>query len=123
MTGNKKYIPTGKPFDRRTADEQRKIAQAGGKASGQARREKKLLRETLQTLLASDYDCDGVIGNGVEAISLALIGQALKGNVKAFEVIRDTVGEKPAEKVDIGTDDAMRLAYERAAAVIKGKDG
>ena len=27
-----------------------------------------------------------------------MIGQAIKGNVKAFIAIRDTIGEKPTEK-------------------------
>ena len=36
-----------------------------------------------------------------EAITIALIKQALNGNVKAYEVIRDTIGEKPALKQEI----------------------
>ena len=32
---------------------------------------------------------------------LALIEKALEGNVKAFEVLRDTVGEKPSDRHEI----------------------
>ena len=36
-----------------------------------------------------------------EKISFSLIQEALGGNVKAFETIRDTIGEKPKENVNI----------------------
>ena len=35
-----------------------------------------------------------------ENIELALIAAARKGDVKAFLAIRDTIGEKPAEKIE-----------------------
>ena len=35
-----------------------------------------------------------------EEINEALIEKAIKGDTKAFEVIRDTVGEKPSDKVE-----------------------
>lgn len=88
------------PFSERTEEEQRKIAQAGGIASGKARRERKTLREELLALLSD--------GDTQQRVSLALINEALNGNnagsVKgAFETIRDTIGEKAAEKLDMDT--------------------
>lgn len=38
-----------------------------------------------------------------EGITAALIKSALSGNTKAFELIRDTIGEKPTDKVDVTT--------------------
>ena len=35
-----------------------------------------------------------------EEINEALIDKAIKGDTKAFELIRDTVGEKPSDKVE-----------------------
>ena len=122
MPDKKKIIPKGKPFNERTAEELRQITSKGGKNSGEARREKRALRDTLQELLSLDYDVDGTKMGGSEATSIALIKQALKGNVKAYEVIRDTIGEKPTEKVSIENSDEIRIAYEKAAAAIKGKD-
>jgi len=75
----------------RTTEERREIAIKGGIASGKARRERKTLKEELLILLAE--------GNTQKEISLSLIQQALDGNTKAFEVIRDTVGEKPIDKL------------------------
>lgn len=122
MPDKKKIIPKGKPFNERTAEELRQITSKGGKNSGEARREKRALRDTLQELLSLDYDVDGTKMGGSEATSIALIKQALKGNVKAYEVIRDTIGEKPTEKVNIENSDEIRIAYEKAAAAIKGAD-
>lgn len=81
-----------KPMNMRTKEEQRKIASAGGKASGEARRRRKTLKAELLALLS-----DGDIQN---QLSLAIITKALSGDVKAFEVIRDTIGEKPIEKIE-----------------------
>ena len=89
-------MPRGNPqnfisMDKRSKDEVRKISSKGGKKSGEVRRKRKQLREELLALLSA--------GNTQKNISLALIDQALNGNVKAFETIRDTIGEKPVEKV------------------------
>lgn len=85
------------PMNKLTKEEQRKIASAGGKKSGESRRKRKTLKEELLALLS-----DGDIQN---RISLALLQEALNGNkagsvTRAFEVIRDTVGEKPTDKIE-----------------------
>lgn len=89
-----------KPQNKRTKEEQRDIAIKGGKASGESRRQRKTLKEELLALLSE--------GDIQESIALALVKQAVKGNnagsvTKAFEVIRDTIGEKPVEKVAVAT--------------------
>lgn len=80
------------PMNERTKEEQRKIARQGGIASGKARRERKTLKEELLILLSK--------GDTQEKISLALLQKAMNGDTKAFEVIRDSIGEKPVEKVE-----------------------
>ena len=54
---------------------------------------RKTLKEELLLLLSQ--------GNTQEKISLALIQKALNGDTKAFEVIRDSIGEKQTEKQEI----------------------
>lgn len=90
-------------FKDRTAEEQREIARQGGIASGKARRERKTLKEELLLLLEK--------GDTQEKISLAMIKEALDGNTKAFEVIRDTIGEKPEDKIkaDINRDITINI--------------
>lgn len=80
-----------RPLNTRSKEDQMKIRSKAGKRSGESRRKRKQLREELLALLSA--------GNTQKNISLALIDQALNGNVKAFETIRDTIGEKPVEKV------------------------
>lgn len=83
-------------FDERTPSEQVEIAKKGGIASGEARREKKLLKELLEDALSKGTETDNEYVN----ITLALIREANRGNVKAYEVIRDTLGQKPIDKVE-----------------------
>lgn len=79
-----------KPFTKDQSHEEAvKNGKKGGIASGKARAERKALKEELLLLLSE--------GNTQKKISLSLIKQAIKGNTKAFEVIRDTIGEKPVE--------------------------
>ena len=85
----------------RTTEEKREIAKKGGKASGKARAARKTLKEELLLLLSQ--------GNTQEKISLSLIQEALTGNTKAFEIIRDTIGEKPKENVDVNIDNSKKL--------------
>ena len=83
----------------KTGSEQVEIARLGGFASGEAKRKRKTIREELEFLLEKKLKNNkGEDISTREAISTALIGQAIKGNVKAFIAIRDTIGEKPTEK-------------------------
>ena len=91
-----------KPQNTRTKEEQREIARKGGIASGKKRKELKTLKEELLLLLAE--------GDTQKKISLALIKKALQGDIKAFEVIRDTTGQKAVEKVEVtqSIDDSIK---------------
>ncbi len=71
-------------------NEARENGRKGGIISGQIRKERKALKEQLLMMLES--------GDIQENICLALVDKAQSGDIKAFEVIRDTIGEKPVEK-------------------------
>ena len=79
-------------FDKMTAEEQADLARQGGKASVESRRRRKTLKQELLLLLAE--------GDNQKNISIALLQKAMNGDTKAFEVIRDSIGEKPVEKVE-----------------------
>ena len=102
------------PQSERTKDEQRSIAREGGKASGKARREKKAMKETLETLLTMNLQAGTgdeieaiqsiaeLKGKNIsvqEAIMLAQIKKAMKGDTRAAEFVRDASGNKLAENV------------------------
>ena len=80
------------PVTKRTPREQREISSKGGKASAEAKKARKTLKETLLLMLEE--------GNTQNDITLALLQKALNGDTKAYEVIRDTVGEKPTDKIE-----------------------
>lgn len=102
----------------RTVEEQREIQRAGGIASGKARAEKKAMRELLNEILLlplkkGELDeitsLDDITGKGLngknvtveQALLLAQVQRALKGDTAAFAMIRDTSGQKPSDKLDI----------------------
>lgn len=87
-SGHSNLIPASK----QTPEERRKNGRKGGIASGIARNERKTLKEQLLILLEN--------GDTQKEVSLALISKALTGDTKAFEVIRDTIGEKPKEQIE-----------------------
>lgn len=80
------------PASKQTPEERRRNGRKGGIASGIARNERKTLKEQLLILLEN--------GDTQKEVSLALISKALTGDTKAFEVIRDTIGEKPKEQIE-----------------------
>ena len=110
MKGQENLIP----MNERTKEEQREIAKKGGIASGEARREKKLLRELLEDALSKGTETDNEYVN----ITLALIKEANKGNVKAYEVIRDTLGQKPKEEIEI--TDVTNKKFDEICSQIGG---
>lgn len=102
------------PNSERSPNEVRENGKKGGIASGKARRQKKLLRECLEILLEKEMtDKKGETMTGAEALSAKLFSEAMKGNVKAFEVLRDTAGQKPVEKVQMNADVNIAESAER----------
>ena len=88
-----------KPLNERTKDEQREIQTLGGIKSGEARRAKKTMREMLDYLLEKEIKTNKGDMTTLEAIMVSMIAKASKGDVRATEFIRDTIGQKPNEKV------------------------
>jgi hypothetical protein len=95
------------PLSKRTKDAQREIQSLGGKVSAQRKRDKINLRKIIEVLLEKDYEGDNEeLLSGAELISLRQLQKAFQGDSKAFEVIRDTAGQKPIEKVEVSKPDS-----------------
>lgn len=96
-----------KPFTSdQSREEAKKNGKKGGIASGEAKRAKKDLRAALEALLEKEYtDKNGNKLTGTEVITVKLFEQAMKGNIKAFEMLRDTIGQKPIDKVMVADVD------------------
>ena len=108
----------------RTTEEQREIATAGGKASGESRRARKAMRAQAELLLSlplkdaklsKQLEALGIDPDNIDnqmAMIIAMWQQVLKGkkgSVNAFNSLRDLVGEKPKEVIEIhSTDEAIK---------------
>lgn len=94
-----------KNLKRLTPEEARKNGSKGGKKSVESRRRKKILKELLEEALEKETRT----GNMAIDITNALVRKAKKGNVKAYEVIRDTLGQKPVENVNFNNPSATKV--------------
>lgn len=117
MDGRKNLVP----LSARDPQERREIARKGGLASGAARRRKRTFGQVFAALLPRVVALDGLdeiarLAEGLgpvtaqEAIALALICKAMKGDTPAFNAIRDTLGEKPGQKVEGALEGRITLA-------------
>lgn len=88
-----------KPITSLSSEEAKRRGSIGGKASVEARREKKIFKEEiLKRLNASDFG--EIVDN--------LIKRA-KDNDKSFELLRDTMGQKPTD--DIQAEIQLPITY------------
>lgn len=138
------------PPSERSPKELREMARKGGKKSGEVRRKRKAMREQAELLLSLpfqgmeiDKDKDGnpidlldvfqdlsgipadKIDNQMAAI-IAMYQQVLKGgkgSVMAFNSLRDLVGEKPKEVIEIHSTDEAIKELDEIIDEKKGKGG
>ena len=103
------------PTKNRTSEEAREMARKGGYASGVARRAKKSMKQSMELMLnmalknGNQVNLEeietfsGIKGKNVtvqDQMVYKLMLKALKGDKKAFELIRDTAGQKPVQARD-----------------------
>ena len=117
------------PLNRRTKDEQKRIATAGGIASGAARRRKKSLREAADLYLslpvadrrtynkAARRYIDAEDIDNQMAMIIGLVDAATRGDAKAAAVVVKLLGEETPRE-EPGAD---QLA--KAAELLEGIDG
>lgn len=91
--GKRKLSNIEKYNMRLSAEERKESAIRAGIKSGEVRRDRKTLGEQLKIILAQ--------GDNQERLCMALFQSALKGNYKAFNSLRDTIGEMPTQKQEV----------------------
>lgn len=96
----------------RDSETARKLQKKSSKKQKENTIKRKSMKEQLQLLMSLEIKKDKIkqqlteLGipdteqNNQMAMNVALYQQALKGNTKAYELIRDTSGEKPIDKVE-----------------------
>ena len=108
-----------KSFADRSPEERSEIARMGQAAGLEVKRKKKSLRLALEALLESTQTIDGVQMTGTEAACVKLFEKVLKGDVKAFETLRATVGQDPVQKVMVA--DVDQATIEEVEAAVMGE--
>lgn len=109
-----------KPLNKRPQRERKEIARLGAAASNKAQANKRALRESAKLLLSLPVDEKTKLElkrynlfekdyNYAMALVSAQVKNALQGDTKAFNAIRDIVGESPQEtkQEEIGNDDKI----------------
>ena len=110
----------GKSFGEMTPEEAREVGRRGGKASVKARRERRERQKDMRYIFTdlltmtikggkvySTEDIENfshLKGKNItvnEAICVRQVQKALMGDAKAFEFIRDIMGEKPVDKLEV----------------------
>lgn len=94
--GTKNLIPQSK----RTKEEQRKIAKMGGKASGEARRQKRDMRELMKMMLEMNpKDEDKPYAYKVTEAMLSIASDTKQGGaaVRAYQSILHIIGQDEPE--------------------------
>ena len=109
MNGQENLIP----FTELTEEEQRAIARKGGIASGEARREKKKMKEQAELLLSlpvknqkikalmRELGIDETEQTNQMAMIVSLLNKTItKGDVQAFNSLQATIDERPVQNID-----------------------
>lgn len=102
------------PLNKRSKSVQREIQEKGRQANKQKWAEKKLFKDLFKEMLDdTETELDGeimttrtaVVKKTVKYLTDPSIDLDAKDYIKVLEFIRDTVGEKPSEKVDLSIED------------------
>lgn len=114
-------------FSNMTPEERREAGRKGGIASGEAKRAKKAMRERLEILLdmpmksgrgvdvASITNFAAIKGKNItvqDALMIAQIQKALKGDTYAAAFVRDTAGQNPATKIEADVDMDLNITID-----------
>ena len=99
------------PVTERSKEEARALSSKGGKASGVTRRRKKTMKDAMNLLLALPVDdanrakmerlgIDPSIADNQMLMLIAAFQQAIKGNVRAMEFIKEITGSSAMTELD-----------------------
>lgn len=91
----------------------------GGIASGKARREKADLRKQAQLWLETEVTTDktGKPLTGAQLMMVVAAKEIVNGNPKFWELMRDTAGQKPVERIMVAEVDQAVIDEVEAAVL------
>lgn len=107
------------PFDQRSEEKQREIRSMGGKASQAKQRRRKTQAEIIRQIMelkltpeegAAKFEALGLDPTWATDANVAVMQKARKGDVESLRYLRDTIGEKPRDGLEIGNLDGQPLS-------------
>lgn len=140
IKSNKVYnIQNLKPYNKTdrvlSSEEAKRRGSKGGIKSGEVRRQKKTMRETLENALKielspeklEELGADISLMNGetsvLSAIIASTIREAINGDTKAIQFVRDSIGEQPVAKTENVTEVITKDDTEMIANLTKALTG
>ena len=111
------------PFNKQTESQQRENARKGGQKSGEVRRQRKAMKEQMEMLLTLPFKQTkqlkfikelGISEEEIDnqmALIVAMYGKALKGDVQAFNTIREV------------TQDSQTISKENRVQIVNDLPG
>lgn len=117
----------GKATQFQSGEQAAEMGRRGGLANGETLRQRKAFKQVFGELLEKPLterqmesidpeimafaQVNGVTPNEIMAVVMML--KAMKGDTKAFEIVRDTVGEKPADKQEVNIRELPKINVVR----------
>lgn len=107
------------PFNQRSEEAQWQIRSMGGKASSEKQRRRKtqaeIIRQIMELKLTPEEGADKLEALGLDPTwatdaNVAVMQKARKGDVESLRYLRDTIGEKPRDGLEIGNLDGQPLS-------------
>ena len=99
---NPKSLENLVPFQKGDTRDKVENGRLGGIKSGESKRRMKTFREELMAILSKETkNAKGESVSFQENINAAIILKAAKGDVRAYETIRDTLGQKPKDEKEV----------------------
>lgn len=116
-------------------ERRREISRKGAQAVNKLHGEKKTAKQALEQILTLRVDDEIIAGAELsdelaaklkrdnpnatlyDLIQLVAVGRAAGGNMKAYELVRDTYGDKPVEKVQVEADVTTEADRELLASI------
>jgi len=117
MANEQNLIPIEEVNSRRTREEHSKDSQKGGIKSGEVRRQRKAMKVQMEMLLSLPFKQEKQLkfmkNLGIEeeeidnqmALIVAMYGKALKGDVQAFNTIREVIQDEQK----VANDDKVQI--------------
>lgn len=121
VCGTRYNVQNLKPFNPKysnalSSEEAQRRGRLGGIKSGEVRRERKTMKENILSMLSQEMTPEKLEEMGVDtstlngdytlqnAIISAMLREAINGDTKAMQLLRDTIDEAPTTRQEVKTE-------------------